>query len=406
MMKTRNYFLISVIFIALLRINIINIYGQGSFYTGVYRNLFNEYLGISNDETNNKINNVWNHFFVNPKTKVYYEDSDSTAYILDTGNDDVRTEGMSYGMMICVQMDKREEFDRIWRWTKRYMHYPVGKWAGYFAWQCKQDGTKIGGEPSCATDGEAYFITSLFFASHRWGNNGDINYEKEAQKILFDIMSKGNDGSVRNMFNPKSYLITFVPEGNNWNFTDPSYNLPAFFELWAMWTNTNKDFWIKTPVAARKLLQNSSHPVTGLFPDYSEFDGTPYQPDWKQDYDARKYQYDAIRCAMNVGMDYYMFGKDKENQTLMMTRLLNFFKSDGYRHGQFDWDGSNPSGDYTAGMAGANAVGCFAIEDKSLAREYINNLWRQNMPMDKFRYYSGMVYMLSMLHVSGNFRIY
>lgn len=405
-MKTINHSLISAIFIFSLGINIINAKGQGSFYTGIYRNLFNEYLGISNDETNSRINNVWNHFFVNPDTKVYYEDSDSTAYILDTGNDDVRTEGMSYGMMICVQMDKREEFDRIWRWTKRYMHYPAGKWAGYFAWQCKQDGTKIGGEPSCATDGEAYFITSLFFASHRWGNNGDINYEKEAQKILFDIMSKGNDGSVRNMFNSISYLITFVPEGNNWNFTDPSYNLPAFFELWAMWTNTNKDFWIKTPVAARKLLQNSSHPVTGLFPDYSEFDGTPYQPDWKLDYDARRYQYDAIRCAMNIGMDYYMFGKEKENQTLMMTRLLNFFKSDGYRHGQFDWDGSNPSGDYTAGMAGANAVGCFAIEDKSLAREYIDNLWRQNMPIGKFRYYSGMIYMLSMLHVSGNFRIY
>ena len=405
-MKIVNHFFISVIFIFFLGTNIINANELGSFYTGIYRNLFNEYLGISNYETNNRIDSVWNHFFVNPDTKVYYEDSDSTAYVLDTGNNDVRTEGMSYGMMICVQMDKREEFDRIWRWAKRYMHYSVGKWAGYFAWQCKQDGTKIGGEPSCATDGEAYFITSLFFASHRWGNDGDINYEKEAQKILSDIMAKGNDGSVRNMFNPVSNLITFVPEGNNWDFTDPSYNLPAFFELWAMWTETNKDFWVKTPVAARKLLQNSSHPVTGLFPDYSKFDGTPYQPDWKQDYDAKRYQYDAIRCAMNVGMDYYMFGKEKESQTLMMTRLLKFFKSDGYRHGQFDWDGSNPSGDYSAGMAGANAVGCFAIEDKFLAREYIDNLWRQDMPVGKFRYYSGMVYMLSMLHVSGNFRIY
>ena len=33
------------------------------------------------------------------------------AYIEDTGNHDARTEGMSYGMMMCVQMDRKEEFD-------------------------------------------------------------------------------------------------------------------------------------------------------------------------------------------------------------------------------------------------------------------------------------------------------
>lgn len=36
-----------------------------------------------------------------------YPVGDDQAYILDTGNDDIRSEGMSYGMMICVQMDKK-----------------------------------------------------------------------------------------------------------------------------------------------------------------------------------------------------------------------------------------------------------------------------------------------------------
>lgn len=40
------------------------------------------------------------------------------AYIEDTGNNDARTEGMSYGMMLCVQLDMKEEFDRIWKWAK------------------------------------------------------------------------------------------------------------------------------------------------------------------------------------------------------------------------------------------------------------------------------------------------
>ena len=70
----------------------------GAYYTDNYRNLFNEYLGISQQQTDRKMEQIWNHFFVNEKTKVYYESDDNTAYIYDTGNQDVRTEGMSYGM--------------------------------------------------------------------------------------------------------------------------------------------------------------------------------------------------------------------------------------------------------------------------------------------------------------------
>ena len=64
----------------------------GAYYTDNYRNLFNEYLGISQQQTDRKMEQIWNHFFVNEKTKVYYESDDNTAYIYDTGNQDVRTE--------------------------------------------------------------------------------------------------------------------------------------------------------------------------------------------------------------------------------------------------------------------------------------------------------------------------
>ena len=68
--------------------------------------------------------NLWNHFFtVNGQNTVYYEVGNDMAYIYDTGNQDVRTEGMSYGLMICLQMGDREKFDKIWRWAKKYMQY-------------------------------------------------------------------------------------------------------------------------------------------------------------------------------------------------------------------------------------------------------------------------------------------
>ena len=109
---------------------------------------------------------------------------------------------------------------------------------------------------------------------------------------------------------------------------------------------------------------------------------------------------------MNIGMDYNWFGKDCKRQTDMMTRLLRFFKEDGFKHGQFNLDGTSPTGGYSEGMAGANAVGAFCLEDKALAKEYVERLWNTKAPTGEFRYYSGMVYMMSMLHVSGRFRIY
>ena len=97
---------------------------QGAFFTGKYRNLLVERLGLSQAQTDERIAQIWHHFFEDEQNKVYFEPDDSTAYILDTGNEDVRTEGMSYGMMICVQLDKQAQFDRLAMHAPRPAHRP------------------------------------------------------------------------------------------------------------------------------------------------------------------------------------------------------------------------------------------------------------------------------------------
>ena len=107
---------------------------KGAFYTGKYRNLFEE-CGYTRSEIEERLHDTWQQlFYGDDETRIYYPVGTDAGYILDTGNLDVRTEGMSYGMMMCVQMNKKEEFDRIWTWTKRYMWHAHGKYAGYFAW--------------------------------------------------------------------------------------------------------------------------------------------------------------------------------------------------------------------------------------------------------------------------------
>ena len=42
-------------------------------------------------------------------------------------------------------------------------------------------------------------------------------------------------------------MILFVPEVSPQMFTDPSYHLPAFYELWARWgPKEDRDFWAKS----------------------------------------------------------------------------------------------------------------------------------------------------------------
>ena len=165
------------------------------------RNLFNELLGKTEAELDAKINAAWGHFFQGEleNQRLYYPVGPDLAYIADVGSNDVRSEGMSYGMMLAVQLNKRDEFNRLWRWANRHMRHADGPRKGYFAWQCKSDGTQI--DPGSASDGEEWFAMALFFASHRWGNGtGHLNYEAEAQAILRDMLHKPGSAEVTPIF--------------------------------------------------------------------------------------------------------------------------------------------------------------------------------------------------------------
>ena len=71
----------------------------------------------------------------------YWANTSDTAmaYIYSVDSNDVRSEGMSYGMMIALQLNKQTEFDALWRWAKTYMQHnddPTDPRDGYFSWHC------------------------------------------------------------------------------------------------------------------------------------------------------------------------------------------------------------------------------------------------------------------------------
>jgi len=195
---------------------------KGAYYTGDYTSPFKTILGKSDSDIQGKLDQLWNHYFKGDNNSKVFYDNGSDGYILDINNNDVRSEGMSYGMMISVQTGHKTEFDKLWNWAKKFMWHKGGGWDGYFAWKRGSNG--YGGDDNCAPDGEMYFMMSLLFAAHRWNNSG---YNDDAQYILNRMWNN----SQHKLFNPSYNIITFQPQGNENNFSDPSYDLPAFVDL-------------------------------------------------------------------------------------------------------------------------------------------------------------------------------
>jgi oligosaccharide reducing-end xylanase len=380
---------------------------KGAFYSGEYRNLFAELLSKSDEEIQARLDRAWEHLFYGDDNiqRVYYPVGDDVAYIEDIGHGDVRSEGMSYGMMIAVQMDKKEEFDRLWKWTRTYMYQKDGPYQGYFAWHCTPEGEQIDANP--ASDGEEWFVMALFFAAGRWGNGeGIYDYEAEAQAILHTMLHKTDEGggTATNMFHPEHKQVVFVPSsGKASQFTDPSYHVPHYYELWARWADKDNEFWYEAAAASREFFKRTAHPETGLMPDYAEFDGSPADP-WDGGHDA--FRFDAWRNGMNVAADYAWFAAD-EWEVEQSNRLLNFFYDQGLNSyaNQFTLDGEPLSGDHSLGLVAMNAVaGLAATTDKT--PDFVQQLWDASPPAGRWRYYDGMLYMLALLQTSGNFRIY
>jgi endo-1,4-beta-D-glucanase Y len=92
----------------------------------------------------------------------------------------------------------------------------------------------------------------------------------------------GNDGTFTNMFNKKEKMVVFVPEPQADSFTDPSYHLPHYCQLWGILADKQNDFWSDAAEKSREFLKKAAHDSTGLFPDYARFNGSYMSVEWRQ----------------------------------------------------------------------------------------------------------------------------
>jgi len=330
-----------------------------------YPNLFVTVSGHTQEESDAKVASAWSSLF-NPSGggTIYFNGPGADeSYVEDIWSGDVRSEGMSYGMMAAVQLDHQTEFDRLWTWVRNHMAQNCSGdvCTGEIAWHCTTSGSKLsnGGAP----DGEEYMATALIFAENRWGDTGKFDYANEARWVLDIVRTK--------YFHTDPHLVKFVANSNN---TDPSYILPAFYQVWACFDPENSDFWNEAITDGREYFHVGVN-GQGVCPYQSSWDGS----------NPQAANSDSLRCVMNLMMDH------------------NFFAGD-------PWQTETYAPMYAASQGNASAPGYYCNATlgfglpESEGKAFVDRLWSANVPNSD--YWGGVLYMLSLLHVSGNFKLY
>lgn len=387
---------------------------------GRYPNLFAE-AGYSAKAINKKIDATWNQFVHgSPGSEpnrydgqaIYYQLTDDMAYVEDIGNQDVRSEGIGFMMMISVQLDKKHEFDSLWKFAKTKMQLQSGRTKSFFAWHTRTDGTVI--DTGIAPDGDQWIAAALVFASGRWGDGSGIYaYGPEARQILRAMWHQSESGGV-DMFDRTTYLPRFSPPGVT-NFTDPSYALPAFYKVFAAAVPEDAALWNKAYTAAQGLLQAAHDKSTGLAPCYSTFDGAPQRAPWSSGPDdyGSTFQEDAWRAIANANVDAAWWGTQPWH-TAYSNTLQKFFTKQGVKTylSRYRLDGTplaKGQNDYepphAEGLVAMNATSAITATGKNRLA-FVRDLWRTKIPTGRARYYDGLLYLLGLLYDSGQFKVW
>lgn len=375
------------------------------------KNTFLDY-GYTKEEIDNRVNDSFYAIFEG-MNRFFFDGLNDTSYFMDTGNCDARTEGMSYGMLMCLLMNRKDFFDRMWKFAVDFMYMNEGYMKGYFAWSVAPDGKKNAFGP--APDGEEFFAMALFLAGKKWGDGeGIYNYTSWAKKILRTCLHHEIP-----MWDKKSALIKFVP---GCAFSDPSYHLMHFYEYFAKNTDESESaFWSRAAEASRRYLIKACHQETGMSPEYANFDGSPNSygpPEGHGDFYS-----DAYRTGANIGLDVLWhsgalqydeyrkaFGKIADN-------LINFFAdipAEAFKKYKIDGspvklaDGSEEKALHPVGLLATLAqtsLACTPAAAKN-AEKIVRRFWETPLRTGERRYYDNCLYMFAMLALSGKYEPY
>lgn len=210
------------------------------------------------------------------------------------------------------------------------------------------------------------------------------------------------------MWEAKNHLIKFIP---NCDWSDPSYHLPHFYELFALWADEkDRPFWKEAAKSSRKYLKSACHPATGLCAEYANYDGTPHTAH-QAEFGGRHdwYYSDAYRTIANIGLDYAWFAAD-EWECEVADKLQKFFceTEKGRNDGVYLIDGTPVEGRkalHPVAIIATNAQASLAARGP-YASACVKKFFETPLRQGDRRYYDNCLYFFALLALSGKYRIW
>jgi oligosaccharide reducing-end xylanase len=367
-----------------------------------YPNPFRDWLGKSNSEISAKLSDTFNQLFHGDPAReaIFVPVGTDQAYIRDVFHDEVRTEGIGLGMLITVELDKRDDFDRLWRYAKS-IQVKEGPRQGYFPSYCT---ASTEDEVACDDPyGLQQITTALLLARGRWRSSpATIDYGAEAAELLDIIRNKdsyncGIAGGITGTFDPQSKLAYSIPTTDSLDVSSPAVALPAYYELWTQ--ATGDPFWSQAAAAARTYWKASSNSTTGLMPARARFDGTPVPG-----YDD--FRGESYRTLFNIALDCIWSGRQQWSVD-ESDRLLQFFYGQGISsYGQiYSLEGIDKMPARDQSLVAANGAAAL-IATVKYRTEFVSEVWNLPTPTGGGRYYSGILQMLALLMLSGQLQVF
>lgn len=363
-----------------------------------YPNAFRDLLGKTDAAIENKLTAAYEQLFHgDPASEaIYVPVGSEQAYLLDALHGDVRSEGSAVGMLIAVELDRQDELDRLWSYARSELKVTSGPASGYFRSFCDEH------EPCLDPYGMQLFALSLVLAHGRWGSSASHPYDRDAVELLGALRDREQqnggvlDGIV-SVFDATTHLVREQPRLDSAGYTRSALEMPAAYDHWAR--ATGDPFWHEAALAARTHLSASADARTGLWPLRSYFDGKPVPG-------ASDFTAQAYRTQLNLALDALWQNPDPKRAELA-DRSLGFFTLQGLgSYGSaFALDGTTLDPSRRQALIAVNgALAVAASRPERVA--FVDAVWNQSIPTGEARYFDGILYLLSLLTLSGQLRVY
>ncbi|WP_314589028.1 glycosyl hydrolase family 8 [Paenibacillus terrigena] len=336
---------------------------------------------------------------------VWYSDGD---WFED--NEITVSEAHGYGMLITALMaghDPKAQhyFDSLYRYFRAH---PSEINPELMAWQQADTGTEIkdiNGVDS-ATDGDMDISYALLLANSQWGSNGEIDYLKQAKKVMNAIMQ-----SEVNHIEWTLKLADWVTD-NDEKYGKATRSSDFMMQHLKDYRNVTGDTrWDRvidsTYNIIRSMHENYS-PQAGLLPDFVVKDGNRYvpaEPLFLESETDGDYSYNSSRIPWRIGTDYLITGDTRAKAQLSTLNrwIQEKTKQDPKQiRAGYKLDGSTALEDYEDISFSAPMMVSAMIDSSNQA--WLNRLWDYNTASatkDEL-YFSNNLRLLSMIVVSGN----